>query len=86
MKTRLRGKRMPLEDHPIDPDMWVYKPREYAFLMTPEQSEWQCYLFGNRPGGMGIVYRPNKGKEPNWFVRWMMKICFDCLWVKEMKK
>ena len=58
-------------------------PKEYAFHMTPELSEWQCYLFGNRPGGMGMVYRPNKGKEPNWFVRWMMKICFDCLWVKE---
>jgi hypothetical protein len=61
-------------------------PKEYAFHMTAEPSEWQCYLFGNRPGGMGMVYRPNKGKEPNWFVRWMMKICFDCLWVKEMKK
>ena len=58
-------------------------PKEYAFHMTAEPSEWQCYLFGNRPGGMGMVYRPNKGKEPNWFVRWMMKICFDCLWVKE---
>jgi hypothetical protein len=55
----------------------------YTFTLTPEQSEWQCYLFGNRPGGVGIVYRPSKGKEPNWFVRWMMKICFDCTWVKE---
>jgi hypothetical protein len=60
-------------------------PKEYAFHRTPELSEWSCYMFGNRPGGGGIVYRPNKGKEPNWFVRWMMKICFDCLWVKEMK-
>ena len=58
-------------------------PKEYAFHMTAEPSEWQCYLFGNRPGGMGMVYRPNKGKEPNRFVRWMMKICFDCLWIKE---
>ena len=50
-----------------------------------EPSDWQCYLFGNRPGGVGIIYRPVKGKEPNWFVRWMMRICFDCLWVKDKK-
>ena len=27
-------------------------------------------------------------KDPKscWFVRWMMKICFDCLWVKERKE
>jgi len=31
------------------------------------------------------VYRPAKGKVPNLFVRWMMRICFDCLWVKEKK-
>jgi hypothetical protein len=57
----------------------------YTFQITPEQSEWQCYLWGNRPGGVGIIYRPVKGKEPNWFVRWMMHICFDCLWVKDKK-
>jgi hypothetical protein len=56
---------------------------KYTFQLTPEQSEWQCYLFGNRPSGMGIVYRPKKGKEPSWFVRLMMRIFFDCLWVKD---
>ena len=60
-------------------------PKEYTFQLTPEQSEWQCYLWGNRPGGVGIIYRPVKGKEPNWFVRLMMRICFDCLWVKDKK-
>jgi hypothetical protein len=55
--------------------------RNYTFYQ-PEMSEWQCYLFGNRPGGMGIVWRPPKGHEPNWFVRWMMKVCFDCTWLK----
>ena len=54
----------------------------YALHLTPEQSEWKCYMFGSRSGRAEIVYRPSKGKEPNWFVRWMMKICFDCLWVK----
>jgi hypothetical protein len=49
----------------------------------PDRSEWVCYLFGNRPGRQGMTYYPKKGYEPNWFVRWMMRICFDCLWVKE---
>jgi hypothetical protein len=76
---------MPLKDHPTDPDKWVYKPNEYTFQLSPEQSEWQCYMFGNRPGGWGIVYRPIKGRVPNLFVRLMMRICFDCLWVKNKK-
>ena len=58
---------------------------EYKFHIQPEQSEWQCYLFGNRPGLIGIIYRPNKGKEPSRFVRWMMLVCFDCLWIKDKK-
>jgi len=58
---------------------------EYKFQIQPERSEWQCYLFGNRPGLTGIIYRPNKGREPSWFVRWMMLVFFDCLWVKDKK-
>jgi hypothetical protein len=51
---------------------------------TPEFSEWQCYLFGNRPPGTsGIVWRPRKGGEPHAFARFMMRVCFDCLWVKD---
>ena len=57
----------------------------YAFQINPEQSEWQCYLFGGRPGASGLVYRPRVGGVPNLFVRWMMRICFDCLWVKDKK-
>ena len=52
-------------------------------LQIPEQSKWTCYLFGNRPGGTGLSYIPNKGQVPNRFVRFMMRICFDCYWVKE---
>jgi hypothetical protein len=33
----------------------------------------------------GIRWNPEKYKEPNWFVRWMMKICFDCTWVRKAK-
>jgi hypothetical protein len=58
---------------------------EYTFTL-PEMSEWKCYMFGNRPEiNNGIIYIPRKGQEPNWFERWMMKVCFDCTWVKEQK-
>ena len=56
---------------------------EFRLLKTPEPSEWRCYMFGNVPGGCGMVYRPSKGTEPSAFVRWMMKIFFACTWIKE---
>jgi hypothetical protein len=59
-------------------DKWNVKKVE-----TPKQSNWKCYLFGNRPGGNGIMYVPSEGRVPNRFVRFMMRICFDCMWVKE---
>lgn len=58
-----------------------------ATLHIPERSEWVCYMFGNTPRtNDGFKWNPIKGKEPNCFVRWMMKICFACTWVKEMNK
>ena len=56
---------------------------EYKSIKMPEQSKWKCYLFGCGLDGHGLIYHPIRGKEPNAFVRWMMKICFDCMWVKE---
>ena len=64
-----------LTDFKID-----YKPQ---YIGLPELSKWKCYLYGNRPGGMGLVYIPQKGNVPNRFVRFMMRICFDCYWEKE---
>ena len=60
-------------------------PLEGTFtLCLPEQSKWTCYLFGNRPwSGMGLSYIPQKGHVPNRFVRFMMRICFDCYWEKK---
>lgn len=46
--------------------------------------EWKCYLFGCRDG-YGITYIPPKGEIPNWFIRWMMKVCLGCKWVKVNK-
>ena len=50
---------------------------------APKQSNWNCYLFGNRPGGNGMIYIPQEGRVPNRFVRFMMRICFDSVWVEE---
>ncbi len=53
-------------------------------IKLPEESEWVCYLFGNRPGlESGLKWRPYKGSVPNRFVRWMMRLCFDCYWIQE---
>ena len=49
-------------------------------ITAPEQSDWQCELFGMGPTGM--VLRPKKGSEPNWFWRWMQYLCFGNKWVK----
>ena len=56
---------------------------EPTIIPTPILSDWKCYLFGNKPGGNGITYMPTVGNVPNVFIRWMMKICFACTWVKE---
>lgn len=56
--------------------------QKWSFSETPV-SEWRCYLFGNEKGGNGMVYHPAKGKEPNRFVRWCMKVMLACTWVKE---
>jgi len=56
---------------------------EYKSIKMPEYSKWKCYLFGCGLDGHGLVYRPVRGKEPNAFVRWMMRICLGCMWVKE---
>jgi len=48
----------------------------------PEQSEWECHLFG---ADSELVLTPPKGKEPNFFWRWMQYICFGNKWVKKEK-
>ena len=48
-------------------------------IKIPEPSEWHCELFGTGPEG--IVLRPTKGREPNFFWRWMQFIFFGNKWV-----
>jgi hypothetical protein len=50
-------------------------------VSIPEKSEWKCYLFGTIDGS-GLVYRPNKGAEPNWFWRKMQFLILGNRWVK----
>ena len=49
-------------------------------LIFPERSEWYCELFGC---GEGFMYNPAKGKEPNFFWRWMQYLCFGNKWKKK---
>jgi hypothetical protein len=56
---------------------------EEFFIKLPEKSGWVCYMWGNKPGGPGMAYYPDKGQVPNAFVRFMMKVCFACTWVYE---
>ena len=63
----------------------VFKiPTDSIKIHQPKPSNWTCYMFGNRPdANYGISYTPVEGKVPNRFVRWMMYLCFDCMWVEE---
>ncbi len=61
------------------------QPQGNLYIHNPKLSNWNCYMFGNRPGGSGIIYTPQEGRVPNRFVRLMMRICFDCKWVKNDK-
>ena len=66
-----------MKNRPIE-DFKVETPK-YSFH-SPEYSEWTCYLFGG-----STSYIPLKGQVPNMFVRFMMRICFNCKWVKKEK-
>lgn len=54
-------------------------------IVVPELSDWECYLFGGTDEH-GIAYRPTRNELPNRFIRWMMKICLGCTWVKKGAK
>jgi hypothetical protein len=45
-----------------------------------KQSGWVCYLFGSSDKSPGLKYYPTKGNVPNFFIRWMMRVCLGCRW------
>jgi hypothetical protein len=60
-----------------------YSNNRFATIDKPKMSEWQCYLFGGRPGVVSITWRPHEGEEPNWFWRKMQYLILGNLWVKD---
>jgi hypothetical protein len=52
-------------------------------MELPEGSEWSCQLFGGGEGG--IVWTPEKGKNPNWFWRLMQYVFFGNRWIKKKR-
>ena len=67
------------------PNPKIFNPKD-TFILTspPKWSKWQCGLFGNDPRkSTGVVWRPEEGKEPNFFWRWMQYIIFGNHWVKD---
>lgn len=64
-----------MEDNPYTVKLDSY---ESCLIGMPERSEWKCCMFGD-----GLVFTPEKGKEPNWFWRWTQFICFGHKWIKE---
>ena len=51
------------------------------FISQPKYSNWTCYLFGGNAGFSPITWVPEEGKVPNAWVRFWMKVFFDCNWV-----
>jgi hypothetical protein len=53
-----------------------------CYINLPKQSRWTCYAFGGDAGFSPITWTPQEGKVPNAWVRFWMKVFFDCNWVK----
>jgi hypothetical protein len=60
----------------------VFTFPEPMFIHQPKQSNYTCYLFGGDAGSSPITWTPQEGKVPNAWVRFWMKIFFNCKWVK----
>ena len=52
------------------------------FIHQPKQSNWTCYFFGGNTSFSPIIWTPEEGKVPNAWVRFWMKVFFNCNWVK----
>jgi hypothetical protein len=53
-----------------------------AVSILPKLSNWTCYMFGGDAGFSPITWTPQEGKVPNAWVRFWMKVFFNCKWVK----
>jgi len=50
-------------------------------IEIPKTSGWVVRLFGSK-ANHGMHYYPPEGTVPNFFIRWMMKVCLGCTWEK----
>ena len=60
---------------------WIVK----GGIHNLELSEFQCLMFGSTRTN-GLVWRPLKGAEPNWFWRKMQYLILGSKWVKDPTK
>ena len=74
-----------MPDDEFTASKYIVKTSSLGSLAPHMQSEWTCYLFGSKPGARSFVWIPEEGSVPNFFVRWMMRVCLGCSWVKDKK-
>ena len=53
-----------------------------TYIHSPKLSNYTCYMFGGDAGFSPMTWVPQEGKVPNVWVRFWMKVFFDCKWVK----
>jgi hypothetical protein len=46
----------------------------FLTIKVPEKSDWQARMLGN------VIFRPDRGGEPNRFHRFMQWLCFGIVW------
>ena len=51
-------------------------------ITQPKLSNWTCYAFGGDTSFSPMTWVPQEGRVPNAWVRFWMKVFFDCKWVK----
>ena len=64
-----------------------FKTENMTMNFGPGDSGWTCWLMGDHGKSQygAIVYKPQKGMEPNWFHRKMQELCFGFQWRKTTK-
>lgn len=62
-------------------DLYVSYNTSNTVVHSSKRSDWVCYLFGGNFVN-GLSWTPEKGKEPNWFWRWMQYFFFGNKWEK----
>lgn len=51
----------------------------FVIIERQKQSPWTAQIFGNKD----VIFKPRKGSEPNRFHRFMQRLCFGVVWVKD---